>query len=244
MDEALAIFDYLPVSFKSEEEQAYIAFLWDAFQSNYENEKYQFAFLAFHMLTMCYIYCNLWQIRSISPDDYNKALIGFSKDEEKKLLARTSLFNFGGISESKALRILRLLGCDSAQIGNYAKLVDDRNNVAHPNGNIFYSTQEALDLKLSTTMRLVDEIERHSSLLIKQCYKNFLLSSADKETREHIDERDQLREVLIHENYFSRRDIAFCLDYDIQAFRAEPIFDGIFALHQALIEEYGNGVEI
>lgn len=240
MDEALAIFNYLPVSFKSEEEQAYIAFLWDAFQSNYENENYQFAFLAFHMLTMCYIYCNLWQIRSIAPDDYHKAMVGFTKDEEKKLLSRNSLFNFGGISESKALRILRLLGCDSAQIGNYAKLVDDRNDVAHPNGNIFYSTQQALDTKLAAALRLIDEIERHSSPLILCCYENFLKNSADAEAREHIDEGDQVREVLIHENYFSRRDIEFCLKYDIQTLTADPQFDGIVALHNALLERYGE----
>lgn len=52
MEEAAELGNYLPLSFKTPKEQEYIEFLWDAFQSNYENKKYQFAFLAYHMLTM------------------------------------------------------------------------------------------------------------------------------------------------------------------------------------------------
>lgn len=48
MDEALAIRDYLPNSFKNRNDGEYIAFLWDAFESNYQNGKYQFAMLACH----------------------------------------------------------------------------------------------------------------------------------------------------------------------------------------------------
>ncbi len=52
MEEAAELESYLPLSYKSPKEQEYIAFLRDAFESNYQNEKYQFAFLAYHMLTM------------------------------------------------------------------------------------------------------------------------------------------------------------------------------------------------
>ena len=44
-------------------EQEYIAFLWDAFETNYTHGKYQFAFLAYHMLTMSFVYFNIWQIK-------------------------------------------------------------------------------------------------------------------------------------------------------------------------------------
>ena len=52
MEEAAELGNYLPLSYKSPKEQEYIAFLWDAFEMNYEHGKYQFAFLACHMLTM------------------------------------------------------------------------------------------------------------------------------------------------------------------------------------------------
>ncbi len=40
------IFQYLPQSFKTPSEQEYIEFLWDAFDFNYRNGKYQFAYFA------------------------------------------------------------------------------------------------------------------------------------------------------------------------------------------------------
>jgi hypothetical protein len=52
MEESAELANYLPLSFKSPTEQEYIAFLWDAFEMNYTNGKFQFAFLAYHMLTM------------------------------------------------------------------------------------------------------------------------------------------------------------------------------------------------
>jgi hypothetical protein len=48
MEEAAELSKYLPLSFKTRSEQEYIAFLWDAFETNYTYGKYQFAFLAYH----------------------------------------------------------------------------------------------------------------------------------------------------------------------------------------------------
>jgi hypothetical protein len=52
MEEAAELANYLPLSFKSPKEQEYIEFLWDAFETNYTHGKYQFAFLAYHMLAL------------------------------------------------------------------------------------------------------------------------------------------------------------------------------------------------
>src|ERR1019366_1170772 len=58
MEEAAELANYLPLSFKTPKEQEYIEFLWDAFETNYKHGKYQFAFLAYHMLTMSFVYFN------------------------------------------------------------------------------------------------------------------------------------------------------------------------------------------
>lgn len=50
MEEAAELANYLPLSFKTPKEQEYIEFLWDAFETNHTHGKYQFAFLAYHML--------------------------------------------------------------------------------------------------------------------------------------------------------------------------------------------------
>ncbi|MBI2890158.1 MAG: hypothetical protein HYY13_05170 [Nitrospirae bacterium] len=166
MENAAQLGNYLPISCKSPKEQEYIAFLWDAFETNYAHGKYQFAFLAYHMLTMSFVYFNIWQIRQTEPKDFAKGLIGFGKDIEKNLLEATSPFVFSSVNERSILRFLKLIGCDNDKIGTYAKLVDDRNDTAHPNGNIFFSTQKALDTKITEILRVVDE--RSLSMKMRQ----------------------------------------------------------------------------
>ncbi len=90
---------YLPLSFKTPKEQEYIEFLWDAFETNYTHGKYQFAFLAYHMLTMSCVYFNIWQIKQTRPEDFEKGLISFGKDIEKNLLEATSPFVFSTVNE-------------------------------------------------------------------------------------------------------------------------------------------------
>lgn len=52
MEEAAELGNYLPRSFKSPQEQDYIEFLWDASETSHTHGKYQFAFLAYHMLAL------------------------------------------------------------------------------------------------------------------------------------------------------------------------------------------------
>lgn len=234
MEEAIELANYLPLSFKTQKEQEYIQFLWDAFETNYTHGKYQFAFLAYHMLTMSFVYFNIWQIKRTEPGDFEKGLIGFGKDVEKGLLAATSPFSFSVVPERTMLRFLKLIACDNGKIGTYAKLVDDRNETAHPNGNIFFSTQAALDIKIREVLRVVDEIQTHSAPFIERCYARFLVGNSDREDREYPDDNDQIREMLIHENYLSQKDIAICLGFDPGQLDSAPHAAGIRELHQTL----------
>lgn len=239
MEEAAELANYLPVSYKTPKEQEYIEFLWDAFETNYTHGKYQFAFLAYHMLAMSFVYFNIWQIKQTQPEDFEKGLIGFARDE-KALLEATSPFVFSSVNERTILRFLKLIACDNGKIGAYAKLVDDRNDSAHPNGNIFFSTKAALDLKISEVLRVVTEIQNHSRPVIERCYRSFLYGSRDLEGREYPDDGDQIREVLIHGNYFSRRDISLCLNFNPMELSGEPDFSNIQSLCEALQQRYGN----
>ena len=237
MEESIELVDYLPLSFKSPKEQEYIEFLWDAFETNYTHEKYQFAFLAYHMLMMSFIYFNIWQIKQAQPDDFGKGLIGFGKDIEKNLLKATSPFVFSTVNERTMLRFLKLIACDNSKIGTYAKLVDDRNETAHPNGNIFYSTEAALGIKITEILRVVNEIQSHSRPVIDSCYREFLLQNHDPEEREYPDPADQIREVLIHENYLSQKDIDICLACDLTSLTGHEQYASIRQLHDALFDE-------
>ena len=240
MDEAAELGNYLPISFKTNSEQEYIAFLWDAFETNYTHGKYQFAFLAYHMLTMSFVYFNIWQIKQTRLADFEMAMVGFNKDQEKELLNANSPFTFWRVPESSVMRFLKLIGCDNGKIGSYASLVKERNNTAHTNGNIFFSTQAALDSKISEVLRVVGEIQALSRAGIEVCYRDFLLQNHDSEEREYPDDTDQIREVLIHENYFSPTDIGFCLKFDVAQLNAEPGFSEIEKIHKSLKEDYAE----
>ena len=239
MEEAADMGNYLPISFKTRSEQEYIAFLWDTFEANYSHGNFQFAFLAYHMLTMSFVYFNIWQIRQARLNDFEMGLIGFGKDIEKNLLEATSPFVFSSVNERSILRLLKLIGCDNGKISTYAKLVDDRNDTAHPNGNIFYSTQAALDSKIAEILRVVEEIELHSRPVIEHTYREFLLQNHNSEEREYPDANDQIRELLIHKNYLSQKDINFCLSFDLTDLVDRPEIDNIRRLHEALKSIYG-----
>lgn len=191
------------------------------------------------MLTMSFVYFNIWQIRQAEPEDFGKGLIGFGKEIEKSLLEATSPFVFSTVNERSILRLLKLIACDNGKIGTYAKLVDDRNETAHPNGNIFFSTQAALEKKITEILRIVDEIQNHSRGVIEHCYRDFLLLNHDSEEREYPDAVDQIREVLIHNNYLSQRDIEICLAYDVESLASKPGYESFRDLHEALRSKYG-----
>ena len=240
MEEAAELGNYLPLSFKSPKEQEYIEFLWDAFETNYTHGKYQFAFLAYHMLTMSFVYFNIWQIKQTEPKDFAIGLIGFGKDIEKSLLEATSPFVFSTVNERSILRFLKLIACDNGKIGTYAKLVDDRNATAHPNGNIFFSTQAALDTKITEILRVVDEIQTHSKPVIEHCCREFLTENHDPDERAYPAAADQIREVLIHENYLSQKDIEICLDFAIDSVGTAADYEPMRELHELLREKYGS----
>ena len=239
MDEALYLVDYLPMSFKNPGEQEYISFLWEAFETNYENGKYQFAFLAYHMLMMSFVYFNIWQIREARPGDFEKGIIGFARDDETTLLRATSPFAFSRVNERTVLRLFRLVGCDDGQIGNYRKLVDDRNDAVHANGNILFNAQHDADVQIRQVIRAVEEIQTYSRPVISRRYQEFLLQSHNPEEREYLDTEDQIREVLIHGNYLSQKDIEICVNFDISDL-GDANREAIEALHNTLCEAYGS----
>ena len=240
MEESAKLGDYLPLSFKTPKEQEYIEFLWDAFETNYSNQKHQFAFLAYHMLTMSFVYFNIWQIKQNRPADFLKATYGFSKDNEDTVLSATSPFTFSEIGESAIFRFLKLIDCDNSKIGSYTKLVKDRNASAHPNGVIHYADQQTLDLKISETLRIVAEIQKHSKGVIEDCYNRFLLDSYDVEEREYAMAADQIREILIHKHYLSKNDIGICIEFDMGKMESHENSAAINDLHNSLIDLFTN----
>ena len=80
----------------------------------------------------------------------------------------------------------------------------------------------------------LDEIQIHSAPVIEKCYIEFLRNSQDPDEREYEDDADQIREALIHANYFSLKDVQICLGVDLSPLEGESGYASIQSLHRLL----------
>ena len=239
MEEALEFGDYLPISFKSEGEEKYIAFLWDAFETNYQAGKYEFAGIAFHLLYMSFVSFSVWQIRAVRSHDFDKALIGFLIDSEKRLLDADTPFKFfENLKESQLFRFLKLIGCNNQQVGEFSKFVKRRNRIAHPSGTVFFNDQTSIDDELALMMKEVSNIQNHMRAIVSELYTQFLIGSADLETREYSAPDQEIEVNLIHKNYVSIKAIEVCLAYDLRSLAEQPNYPEIQTLHETLLGEF------
>ena len=55
-----------------------------------------------------------------------------------------------------------------------------------------------------------------------------------------VEAADQIREVLIHGNYLSQKDIEICLGLDLASLADQPQVENIRKLHAALKIAYGS----
>ena len=87
---------------------------------------------------------------------------------------------------------------------------------------------------------MVDEIQTHCKPVIEHCYREFLVQSHEPDEREYPDAADQIREVLIHGNYLSQKDIDICLGFDLSSLADQPQHDSMRELHDALKARYAS----
>lgn len=236
MDEALELGTYLPQSFANANEQTYLDFLWSAFQTNYEAERYEFASLAFHLLYMSFVSFSIWQIRLARPEPFAMAMVGFRKEDEGDLMDCESPFKFyDRLKESQIFRFLKLIGCTNQQVGEFAKFVKRRNKIAHPTGTVFFNDQATINAEISEMMREVRNIDLHMKPVITDLYRRFLRDSSNPDEREYTDPVDEVRANLIHANYMSEADMRICSEVDIQSLSEAETFVEMQLLHGALV---------
>lgn len=239
MDEALRIHDYLPISYANREEEAYIRFLWDAFEANYNAEKYEFANLAFHLLYMSFVCFSVWQIRAARRADFDKAMVGFQNEVENKLATAETPFKFfENLKESAIFRFIKLVGCNNEQVGEFTKFIKQRNRIAHPSGTVFFNSQESIDEQIGKVMVEIENIQTLMSPVLNDCLCMFLAENADPEEWEYSIPKDQIDAVLIHARYFSQKDIESCLGFDIGTLNDNPDAESIRELFDIFKEEY------
>ncbi|NLW46503.1 MAG: hypothetical protein GXY86_04090 [Firmicutes bacterium] len=245
MEEAQRIFDYLPIS---PLESEYIQFLWEAFESNVESEKYQFGYIAYHMLFMCFIYYQIAKIYKVDCENCKNLMVFTGKvqnhidaHESKILAGKDSVIaplRFSEENERTIMGLFLLIQCNRDEIKRLKNIVDSRNEIAHSNGNIFYKTKESLEEKIDEMLSCIEVIQRKSIPIIEKAYRDFLIESCDPETREFYDDENQISQILIQGNYLSLEDIRIAKECDIAVLSEEAGFDNIQSLDETLNHNY------
>jgi hypothetical protein len=134
---------------------------------------------------------------------------------------------------------LRIIGCNEEQTRTFAELVGERNKLAHANGLIVCTGQEDANQKVQSILEQVVAIQQHMTPLLHQCLRTFLIDSArPEEEREYEDPGDQIKEMLVHKHYFSKKDIEACRSFDIQTLSAEANFPLMQVLFQQFVDLY------
>ena len=235
MDEALELGEYLPFSLSASSEAEYLQFLWAAFQTNYDEGRYEFASLAYHLLYMSFVSFSIWQIRIARPEQFRFAMVGFRNESEGKLLSCDNPFKFyEELKESQIFRFLKLIGCGNDQVGQFAQFVKRRNRIAHPTGSVFFNDQRTIDDELGLMMREVRNIEGHMRPVIREIYDRFLVESADSEELEYGTLYEEINANLIHRNYLSLADLKICAAVDVGLHETRPNAEVVADLHAEL----------
>lgn len=234
IEDAQGILDCLPKYYANEEEQDYVPFLWDAFICNYQHDKYQFAFLAYHMLFMVFVYFSIWKVQSINGAEFDMALIGSIDRHEKDLLKTVSPFGFWVVGEAQFLKFLRLVGLKD-QIKKYKDNVKIRNDSTHANGRIILNSKDRLDTKIQDILDYIAEIQLNM--------KNVLFGIYGKLLKEEDDGFDHFQEALLRQNYFSQQDMKMCLEFGFDSLAVRGRKRLIGQIKKQYIEAYGAGNE-
>ena len=239
MDDALRIHEFLPFSYANKNEEAYVKFLWDAFEFNYNSEKYEFANLAFHLLYMSFACFSVWQIRAARRDDFDKAMIGFQNDVENKLATADTPFKFfENLKEATIFRFIKLVGCSNEQIGEFSKFIKQRNRIAHPSGTVFFNSKDNIDEHIAQIMAEIDHIQSYMTPTLHECLCKFLIENWNPDEWEFSVPTDQIDKALIHANYFSQKDIEAALLFDIESLRGDANYQAITELFNVIKEIY------
>lgn len=167
-------------------------------------------------------------------------MVGFNKEIEKDLLNSETPFALWQVTESGVFRFLKLIGMDNSDIGQCTKIVKDRNDAAHSNGNIFFNSKDSLDCKIDEILRCVEKIQSYSKPIIENCFERFLVESGNPEEREFLDEEEQIREVFIHGNYLSQQDVEIAKKYPVEKLEPNENYVHINALYIKTKEIFCN----
>ncbi len=178
---------------------------------------------------MCFVYFTVWKIKSIHPDDFDKITLGFNDC----LNSSSSPFGYSEEQESKIMQVLKYWGLNE-RIGEYKKLVKERNDIAHSNGNIYYKDQKSVDDRIDDVLRFCGEIHRKTKTSIEHSYILFLRDNYSVEDSPYSTIEEMLSDEYIRIHYISENDIKYCCECSMEGFNTHKEKDSIIEIHREI----------
>ena len=209
-------------------ENAYTTQLLEDFYFLVEHEHYHQALNVYHLLFMTVVYQTVLKAREWRKQKFEDATILVSHRDLKRahMLETTLAFDFSKIPESSFMNYLKLFDADKILIGDCKKLVKDRNERSHANGN--YLTNAYV---FETTITDYDRVLGR----IHTLYRDFLeevLGDYLRDLGNDLDmTRDDLELYLISPQKLSLSDLHCLLGMCEEG--------GMHNIKQILIDEYG-----
>lgn len=207
------IFNYLPIKFADDEANYFLKYLEETYLENIRNQKYQFAFMAFHMLYMTFCYKTKWFLKTQNNLKINQILKDYIAKRDKRAFFNV-LFDLARFSEKEIFDSLlgSLKGFNSNDIDNCKIHVTKRNHCAHASGKIEYN-KEDISYIISDELKY---IERMQSKIKPDLIEFFEKFSNDNWKKSFIG--GDIENVFTNNN-ISRKDLELIIDMDLSLFK-------------------------
>lgn len=136
------------------------------------------------------------------------------------------------------MSIFRFWGIPKERIGTYKKLVDERNDIVHSNGNIFYKDQQSIDNRITDVIRFCQEIQLKTKSTIEQSYLAFLSENDSVEESPYSTLEEMLGDEFISKHYISEIDMNLCCKFNGSSHNSFPNDKSMINIHAEIKKLY------
>jgi len=212
-DYILQIRMYLPIKFADEEANEFLKYMEETYLENIRNKKYQFAFIAFHMLHMTFCYKTKWFLKIQNNQKINQSLQDYISKRDKNAFFNV-LFDLARFSEKETFDCLlsSLKGFNSNDIDNCKIHVTKRNHCAHASGKIEYNEKD-IDYLINDELKYIGRMQSKIQPDLIEFFEKFLNDNWSKSLI-----GGDVENVLINNN-ISRKDLELIICIDLPLFK-------------------------
>ena len=211
------ILEYLPVEFADDEANEFIKYLEEAYLENIQNQKYQFAFKAFHLLYMTFVYKMSWFLKCTNNEPCEEKIHkiktknnGLSELKEETISIQR-MFEYSLINESNAIdKLLKKagFGFNANDFDKCQRHIEARNHCSHASGKIEYD-EKGIDFLISDELKYIERLQNKIKPELEKIFIEYLNNWESSTEANH----------WIIQNHLSRKDLEIIINFDLPLFK-------------------------